>query len=393
MDLGRPPTLSYHYYYNILYYHNTSTTMSVAPAPAPARPPRRTAFLVGINYVNTSNELNGCYNDVVNVAQYLRTVLGYVAPGAISILTDGNRNVAGTASPLPPTRQNILAGMAALVNGMVAGDEAVFHFSGHGSLVRDTNGDEVTGFDSCLCPIDYDAPSASGGGVVTDDEIRTLLVERVPRGARLYVILDCCHNGSGCDIRYKYEDFSILVRERPTPLWRTQQRAFVNPKYTDTAGEVFMISGSRDEQTSADAYINNAYAGALTYAVFAILRANHTAIRTYSWSALLRDVRHFMRVNKYTQIPQIMTGQIISPARPVFAAVAVVASRGAGVGASAAATYLELTTGSNSSGRARGATAAVAVAVAAANGTLFGFTPNSGSIRPRKTQQQIQFIH
>lgn len=364
--------------------------MSVAPSPA--RPPRRTAFLVGINYVNTDNELNGCYNDVVNVSQYLRTVLGYVAPGAISILTDGNRNVAGTASALPPTRQNILAGMAALVDGMVAGDEAVFHFSGHGSLVRDTNGDEATGFDSCLCPIDYDAPSASGGGVVTDDEIRALLVNRVPRGARLYAILDCCHNGSGCDIRYKYEDFSILVRGRHTPLWRTQQRAFVNPKYTDTAGEVFMISGSRDEQTSADAYINNAYAGALTYAVFAILRANHAAIRTYSWSALLRDVRHFMRVNRYTQIPQIMTGQIISPARPVFAvAAAAAASRGTGAGSGASAAYLELTTGSNSAGRARGTT----TATAPPNGTLFGFgfTPNSGSIRPRKAQQQIQFIH
>ena len=360
---------------------------------APARPPRRTAFLVGINYVNTDNELNGCYNDVVNVAQYLRTVLGY-APSSVNILTDGNRGSAFPAS-VAPTRQNILAGMAALVDGMVAGDEAVFHFSGHGSLVRDTNGDEATGFDSCLCPIDYDAPSASGGGVVTDDEIRTLLVNRVPRGARLYAILDCCHNGSGCDIRYKYEDFSILVRERPTPLWRTQQRAFVNPKYTDTAGEVFMISGSRDEQTSADAYINNAYAGALTYAVFAILRANQAAIRTYSWSALLRDVRHFMRVNKYTQIPQIMTGQIISPVRPVFAAVAApagAASRGtgSGSGSGAAAAYLELTTGSNSSGRARGT-----AATAATNGTLFGFgfKPNSGSIRPRKAQQQIQFIH
>jgi hypothetical protein len=358
---------------------------------APARPPRRTALLVGINYLNTDNELNGCYNDVVNVAQYLRTVLGYVAPGAISIITDGNRNRVGTASPLPPTRQNIIAGMTALVAGMVAGDEAVFHFSGHGSLVRDTNGDEATGMDSCLCPIDYDASSASGGGgggVVTDDEIRTLLVDRVPRGARLYVIIDCCHNGSGCDIRYKYEDFSVLVRERPTPLWRTQQRAFANPKYTDTAGEVFMISGSRDEQTSADAYINNAYAGALTYAVFAILRANQATIRTYSWSALLRDVRHFMRVNKYTQIPQIMTGQIISPARAVFSApaVAAAASRGAG------AAYLELTTGSNSVGRARGTTASAAGA-AATNGTLFGFTGNSGSIRPRKAQQQIQFIH
>jgi hypothetical protein len=365
-------------------------------APPPARPPRRTALLVGINYLNTDNELNGCYNDVVNVAQYLRTVLGYVAPGAISIITDGNRNRVGTASPLPPTRQNIIAGMTALVAGMVAGDEAVFHFSGHGSLVRDTNGDEATGLDSCLCPIDYDAPSASGGGgggggVVTDDEIRALLVDRVPRGARLYVILDCCHNGSGCDIRYKYEDFSVLVRppsaSAPTPLWRTQQRAFTNPKYTDTAGEVFMISGSRDEQTSADAYINNAYAGALTYAVFAILRANHASIRTYSWSALLRDVRHFMRVNKYTQIPQIMTGQIISPARPVFSAAAT--ARGA------PAAYLELNTGSNSVGRARGTTASAGAAAAAAatNDTLFGFKANYGSIRPRKAQQQIQFIH
>jgi hypothetical protein len=96
-----------------------------------------------------------------------------------------------------------------------------------------------------------------------------------------------------------------------------------------------------------------------------------------------------MRVNKYTQIPQIMTGQIISPARAVFAvaaAVAGAASRGTGAAASA---YLELTTGSNSAGRARGTTAAAA----ATNGTLFGFTPNSGSIRPRKAQQQIQFIH
>lgn len=292
--------------------------MSVAP-----RPPRRTALLVGINYNNNPvATLNGCYNDVVNVSQYLRSVLAYPA-SAVVILTDGNRGAAGagTASAVPPTRQNIIAGMTALVSGMVAGDEAIFHYSGHGSLVRDTNGDEVTGLDSCLCPLDYNAPASAGGGIITDDEIRTLLVNKVPRGARLYVILDCCHNGTGCDVRYKYEDFSVLLRPptgRNPAIWRTQQKAFTNGKYTDTAGEVFMISGSRDEQTSADAYINNAFAGALTYAVFSILRANNATLRTYSWSALLRDVRHFMRVNRYSQIPQVMTGQLISPARPVF---------------------------------------------------------------------------
>jgi hypothetical protein len=125
-------------------------------------------------------------------------------------------------------------------------------------------------------------------------------------------------------VRYKYEDFSLLLRPpsgRTAAIWRTQQKAFTNGKYTDTVGEVFMISGSRDEQTSADAYINNAFAGALTYAVFAILRANQATIRTYSWSSLLRDVRHFMRANRYSQIPQVMTGQLISPARPVFTSV------------------------------------------------------------------------
>jgi len=314
-----------------------------------SRPPRRTALLVGINYNNNPDAtLNGCYNDVVNVSQYLRTVLAYPA-SAVSILTDGNRGAAGagTASALPPTRQNILAGMAALVAGMVAGDEAVFHFSGHGSLVRDTNGDEATGLDSCLCPLDYNTPASAGGGIITDDEIRALLVNRVPRGARLYVILDCCHNGTGCDVRYKYEDFSILLSppSARTPVWRTQQKAFTNGKYTDTAGDVFMISGSRDEQTSVDAYINNAFAGALTYAVFAILRANQAVIRTYSWSALLRDVRHFMRVNRYSQVPQVMTGQLISPARPVFAIAAAAAASGArGVEIGG----LQLSSGSNS---------------------------------------------
>ena len=340
--------------------------------------PRRTALLVGINYRGTENELNGCYNDVVNVSQYLRTALGY-APGAISVLTDGNRGAAGagTASALPPTRQNILAGMAALVAGMVAGDEAVFHFSGHGTLVRDRNGDELTGLDSCLCPLDY-----AGGGVITDDEIRALLVNKVPRGARLYVFLDCCHNGTGCDVRFKYEDFSILLRPpsaRTAALWRTQQKAFANPKYTETAGEVYMISGSRDEQTSADAYINNAFAGALTYAVFAILRANQATIRTYSWSSLLRDVRHFMRANRYSQIPQLMTGQLISPARPVFAVAAAVAagSRGGSV--------LELSSGASGAG-SRGFSASDTPA------TLFSFSvkPKSGS--GSRSRHSIQFL-
>jgi hypothetical protein len=272
--------------------------------------PRRAALLVGINYINTPNELNGCYNDIVNVSQFLRSNLGYTS---ITMISDGNRNTAPQviAGYTKPNRQNILAGISNLVSGLVAGDEVLFHYSGHGTLIRDTNGDEVTGYDSCLCPIDYDT-----AGIISDDEIRRCLINKITKGVKLYVILDCCHNGTGCDIRYKYEDYSILLANRPTMRWNTQQKALLQSKYTETQGDVFMISGSRDEQTSSDAYINNQFAGALTYAVMSTLRANN--IRTYTWSSLLRDLRYFMRVNKYDQVPQLMTGKLITPASQVF---------------------------------------------------------------------------
>jgi metacaspase-1 len=355
-----------------------------------SRPPRRTAFLVGINYNNNpTSRLNGCYNDVVNVGQYLRSVLGY-SQSSIIMLTDGNRGGVG-ASTNPPTRQNIIAGLSTLVTGMIAGDEAIFHFSGHGTLVRDTNGDEITGADSCLCPLDYNSPSSAGGGIITDDEIRTLLVNRVPRGARLYVILDCCHNGTGCDIRYKYEDFSILLSP-PTasnrlPVWRIRQKAFANGKYADTVGDVFMISGSRDEQTSADAYINNDFAGALTYAVFSILRSNQASIRTYSWSSLLRDVRHFMRVNRYSQIPQIMTGQIISPTRPVFT---VVTGTSSGARSIVEIGRLQLTSGSGLGGAVISGEGSRGTSNNVSTTTLFSFTPKYSSNTCRNT---IEFLH
>jgi hypothetical protein len=308
------------------------------------------------------------------------------------MLTDGNRGSAFPAS-VAPTRQNIIAGLSTLVSGMVAGDEAVFHYSGHGTLVRDRNGDEVSGLDSCLCPLDYNTPASAGGGIVTDDEIRALLVNRVPRGARLYVILDCCHNGTGCDIRYKYEDFSVLLRPATaltSPVWRTQQKAFVQDKYTDTVGEVYMISGCRDEQTSADAYINNAFAGALTYAIFAILRANQAAIRTYSWSALLRDVRYFMRANRYDQIPQLMTGQLITPATAVFPGLTTVVAK-RGVGGVGGGGSLQLTSSSVNT-NIRG----ISGTIETPNTTLLGFKlkPKSGSNNlTGPPRHSIQFFH
>ena len=155
------------------------------------------ALLVGINYIRTPYQLNGCINDINNIGSYLFTARKY---NSFIVMTD--------YSPVKPTRSNILAGFNALLRGAVAGDELWFHFSGHGSLTRDTNGDEESGNDSCICPIDFNK-----SGFITDDIIRNNLALLVPKGVRLYIVIDACHSGTSCDLRYKYDDSSYLTNK------------------------------------------------------------------------------------------------------------------------------------------------------------------------------------
>jgi len=204
------------------------------------------ALLVGINYVGTSNALYGCINDVNNVAAYLQTSRGYPA-ASCTVLSD--------ATARKPTRANILAAFKELLQGARAGDELWFHYSGHGSLQRDNNGDEESGADSCICPLDYNQ-----AGLITDDVIRSELAALVPAGVRLYAILDMCHSGTGCDLRYKYDDTSCLLNAAaPMPsaydpdAWALRQTSYEFKRYAKTAGDVYCISGCQDSQTSAEA--------------------------------------------------------------------------------------------------------------------------------------------
>ena len=269
------------------------------------------ALLVGINYVGTSNALYGCINDVNNVAAYLQSARGYL-PSSCTVLSD--------VAPIKPTRANILAAFKELLQGARAGDELWFHYSGHGSLQRDTNGDEESGADSCICPLDYNQ-----AGLITDDVVRASLVALVPAGVRLYVILDMCHSGTGCDLRYKYDDNSYLINAAaPMPsaydpnAWALRQTSYEFKRHAKTAGEVYCISGCQDSQTSADAYLGGQAAGALTHSLLASLKANSPA--TYKWKHLLKDVCCRERVGRFTQITSLTAGAQLNTDDCVFPA-------------------------------------------------------------------------
>lgn len=85
-----------------------------------------------------------------------------------------------------------------LIHGVGADDRVVIYFSGHGTQVPDTSGDEADGVDETLLP--FDARLATRGGTTVlentllDDEMESLL-SAIPAG-EVIVIVDACHSGT-----------------------------------------------------------------------------------------------------------------------------------------------------------------------------------------------------
>lgn len=254
------------------------------------------ALLVGINYVGTSYRLNGCINDINNMRAFLSTI-GYTN---FIKYTDETTN-----SKLSPTRNNILIGFQNLLKDVKAGDELWFHYSGHGTLQRDIDGDEISGYDSCICPLDF-----NNNGLITDDIIRENLAVKVPVGVKLIIVLDACHSGTGSDLRFKCDDSSYLKKNLKLSKafnqrdWVIKQTVTELQKYSLTNGNVFLISGCTDKQTSSDAFIQNKWAGALTYGLLYLLRSNPN----YTWNIFLKDLNCFLKVSGYTQKPVLSCG-------------------------------------------------------------------------------------
>lgn len=276
---------------NKIYFQPTpvrrpATVVSI-PAKAPAVPPvipgLKRALLVGINYVGTPYQLAGCINDAVNMQTHLKQYFPMCKD--YRLVTDN--------TAMKPTKANILASLSWLVTGLKAGENVMFHYSGHGGLVRDRNGDELTGMDSCIYPINGTVIET-----ITDDEIRTELANKIPAGCKCFVVLDACHSGTAVDLRCMWQATG------PNTLTYAE-----NSKYAKTAGNILFLSGCQDRQQAMDTVdVTGRPCGALTMALLDTWKQYGAAIKT---KYLLWDVRHYLRSRGYTQVPQLSTGAFI----------------------------------------------------------------------------------
>ena len=103
------------------------------------------------------------------------------------------------------TKNNIKNTVDALTSKLRVGDIVYFHFSGHGQLVTDINGDEGDyGYDESIVPYDakskYEYNGYAGENHIIDDELNqwlTIIRERIGRSGKILVVLDACHSGGG----------------------------------------------------------------------------------------------------------------------------------------------------------------------------------------------------
>ena len=232
---------------------------------------KKFAVLIGINYTGTSSQLNGCINDANHLKTFLMDKCGYLSEN-IMMLTDDTPNSR-------PTKQNIINSFTTLVNKAKNEQftELWLSYSGHGSYVTDTNGDEADKQDEVLCPIDY-----ATAGMIVDDYIYANLVAKLPSTACLFSLIDSCHSGTVLDLPYIYN--SALI---------------TNNNNKNHVANVVSISGCRDDQTSADAYIASKYEGAMTWS---FLNAMANANYNINLINLVTNMRVLLK-NDYTQVP------------------------------------------------------------------------------------------
>src|SRR5437868_4849364 len=109
------------------------------------------ALLIAIRYFDTDCQLDGCHQDADDIAAYLHTT-HFTSIHTVVMKDQQDDNT--FQQPLCPTLENMITQMKLLIASAVPGDTLLVTYSGHGSNMRDTSGDEKDGRDECLCPVE-----------------------------------------------------------------------------------------------------------------------------------------------------------------------------------------------------------------------------------------------
>ncbi len=211
------------------------------------------ALVIGINIYKAVPNLRGAVNDAQAMKQVLETRFGFDS-GSITLLLNEEA-----------TRARVLSELEKLTRAG-ADERVVFFFAGHGSQVKDLDGDEKRGDpddqkDETL--ITYDART-DGIADITDDELGALL-GRIA-SPNLTVISDTCHSGTNTR-SINVQTRSVEEDDRIELYQRTASREVV-----PTEADYLAWGAAGANQQALDARIDGRFAGVFTHALIKSLR-------------------------------------------------------------------------------------------------------------------------
>ncbi|MDF1550031.1 MAG: caspase family protein [Bacteroidales bacterium] len=231
------------------------------------------AICVGINnYPGTVNDLSGCVNDVNDWAKLLNS-FGFQTTKIFNEQA---------------TKNNILNALENLVKEAKLGDVVVFTYSGHGTQVLDTSGDEEDGYDEALYVYD---------GTLIDDEINAIL-KTADKNAEIIVIADSCFSGTVTKALALKAAKRRFVKTDTIPPTAVLKNRFLAKATEENMLEI-LISGCSDKEYSYDAFINGRWNGAMTAFATSIIKPEQTYNEFYS------KLREKLPSEEYPQTPQL----------------------------------------------------------------------------------------
>lgn len=235
--------------------------------------PRKLALLIGINQYQKL-PLEGCINDVQLQRHLLIHRFGF-NPKDIYTLTDEKA-----------TRQGILDAFDEyLIKQAKPRDVVVYHYSGHGSLVRDPDPiitdikNENSGLNGTFVPADSLLPEGypEQGGVVKDIMGHTLfLLMSAVKSENFTAVLDSCFSGAATRkfrVRARQGGKKIEIsplekayQEQWLSRLKLSREAFVQ-KYRAGVAKGVVLAATAPNQFAVDAQLNGFKAGAFTYSL------------------------------------------------------------------------------------------------------------------------------
>lgn len=219
------------------------------------------AVLIGINSYRHVTGLNGCINDVEDIAKRLSETHG--ATG-IRITQLVDENASKTA---------IVAAIASAMQTLTTGDRAYVHFSGHGVQLPSTDASEPDALDEVICPHDFDWTANTA---LADHELYEL-INRRPPGSEVLVTIDSCHSGD--QVREPSSRNLTLPRTIVPPAAvraELARRGRSTHRLARLAGsaEIGFLSACSPREVATDTWFDGRANGAFTYH---FLRAQQTS--------------------------------------------------------------------------------------------------------------------